>query len=100
MGLRKRCRIVTIGTLEIDSFFELFSAFEEGKLLGADLHRFSGFRIPAGIIFICFNVEAAESPDFNPVVLRQCIRNFIEKEINDFGGFGFGKPVFVFQSAD
>jgi len=72
--------------LEVDPFFQFLTAFKEGKLFGTDMNRLAGFGIPADVILICFDMKAAEPPDFDPVIFGQGVGDFIEKEIYDFGG--------------
>lgn len=54
----------------IDTLPELFAAFKERKLFGLYLNCLTGLWIPAGIASIFFDIETAESPDFNPFALN------------------------------
>jgi hypothetical protein len=89
-----------IGTLVVDPLFELLPAFEEGKPLGADLNCFAGFRIPAGVVFIGFHVKTAKASNFNAIIFGQGIGDFMEKKINNLGGFSFSETILIFEGAD
>ena len=57
------------GVNTIYTLFQFFTRFEKWQLFGFDGYFFTGFRVPAGIAFIFFNIKAAKSPNFDAFAL-------------------------------
>ena len=59
---------------------------------------FSGLGISSSIAFVVLHIDAAKSPDFDPVATWKSIGHFIKEELNNLLGFGAWEAGFLSQS--
>ena len=69
------------------SFFQFFTNFEERQLLGCNLDISPRFRVSSCVGAIVADDETAETPDFDPAVFFQLIRESLENQVYDVACF-------------